>query len=223
LRLVASETFGSELLVPADAEIIIEGVVHPGAMVDEGPFGDYTGYYSPVDRAPVMEITAITHRRDARYMDIFVGHRDHALLGAVPKEGGILDRVRGIVPGVRAVNLPQSGAGRLHCYVAIEKRVEGEARLAGMAALTASELIKHVVVVDDDVDVYNDSQVLWAIATRVQADRDVEILSGVKGSRLDPSAPDPDYASKMIIDATRSLGIAYMERLRCAAWPPDGA
>jgi 2,5-furandicarboxylate decarboxylase 1 len=116
------------------------------------------------------------------------------------------------------VALPESGTGRLHCYIAIEKRVEGEARLAAMAAFTSSELIKHVIVVDEDIDVFDDREVLWAIATRVQADRDLETLRGVKGSRLDPSAPDPDYASKMIIDATRPLSAAFPERLRCAEW-----
>jgi 2,5-furandicarboxylate decarboxylase 1 len=218
LRLVSSETFGDQLLVPADAEMVLEGRILPDAMVEEGPFGDFTGYYSPAGPAPVMEVTAITHRVGATLLDVFVGHRDHALLGAVPKEGGVFERVRQIVPGVRAVGLPQSGTGRMHCYVAIEKRIEGEARLAGMAALTASELIKHVIVVDADIDVFNDSEVLWAVATRVQADRDVEVIRGVKGSRLDPSAPDPDYAAKMIIDATRPLGAPFPERLHSADW-----
>jgi 2,5-furandicarboxylate decarboxylase 1 len=216
---VAPATTQESLLVPADAEIVIEGHILPGAFAEEGPFGDYTGYYSPSAKAPVMEVTAITHRRGAIFVDIFVGHRDHALLGSIPKEGGILERVRSIVPGARAVALPESGTGRLHCYIAIEKRVEGEARLAAMAAFTSSELVKHVVVVDDDIDVYDDREVLWAIATRTQAERDVEIMRGVKGSRLDPSAPDPDYASKMIVDATRPLGGSFPERLRTAEWP----
>lgn len=90
-----------------------------------------------------------------------------------------------------------------------------------MAALTASELIKHVIVVDADIDVFDDREVLWAVATRVQADRDVQIIPGVKGSRLDPSAPNPDYATKMIIDATCPLGTPFPERLRCADWPGD--
>lgn len=218
LRLVPSETFGDELLVPADAEIVLEGRIAPGEMAEEGPFGDYTGYYSPAEPAPVMQLTAFTHRRDALFVDIFVGHRDHALLGSVPKEGGIFQRVGQIVPGARAVSLPESGTGRLHCYISVDKRVEGEARLAAMAAMSASELIKHVVVVDSDVNVFDDREVLWAIATRVQADRDVEILRGVKGSRLDPSAPNPDYAAKMIIDATRPLDLPFPERLRCAEW-----
>jgi 2,5-furandicarboxylate decarboxylase 1 len=218
LRLAPSQTFGDALLVPADAEIVVEGEIRPGALADEGPFGDFTGYYSPCAEAPVMEVTAITHRRGALFVDVFVGHRDHALLGSIPKEGGVFDRVRAIVPGVRAVALPESGTGRLHCYIAIEKRVEGEARLAAMAAFTSSELIKHVIVVDEDIDVFDDREVLWAIATRVQAERDVETLRGVKGSRLDPSAPDPDYASKLIVDATRPLGGAFPERLRTAEW-----
>jgi len=218
LRLVASESFGDDLLVPADAEMVLEGRILPDETVEEGPFGDFTGYYSPPSQGPLMEVTAITHRRGAAVVDVFVGHRDHALLGSVPKEGGIFERVRQIVPGVRAVNLPHSGTGRLHCYVAIEKQVEGEARLAGMAALTASELIKHVVVVDADIDVFDDREVLWAVATRVQADRDVEIIRGVKGSRLDPSAPNPDYAAKMIIDATCPLDTPFPDRLRTADW-----
>jgi 2,5-furandicarboxylate decarboxylase 1 len=168
-----------------------------------------------------MEITAITHRREALFVDVFVGHRDHALLGSIPKEGGVYERVRSIVPGVHTVCLPESGTGRLHCYIAIEKHVEGEARLAAMAAFTASELIKHVVVVDDDIDVYDDREVLWAIATRVQAARDVDIIRGIKGSRLDPSATDPDYASKLIIDATKPLDLPYAERLRTADWIDD--
>jgi len=90
-----------------------------------------------------------------------------------------------------------------------------------MAALTACELIKHVIFVDADIDVFSDGDVLWAVATRVQADRDVEIIRGVTGSRLDPSARNPDYAAKMIIDATCPLDLRLPERLRCADWPEE--
>jgi 2,5-furandicarboxylate decarboxylase 1 len=93
LRLVPSETFGERLLVPADAEIIIEGRILPHERDVEGPFGDFTGYYGPPTESPVVEILAITHRRDALCMDIFVGHREHALLGAIPKEGSIYRKV----------------------------------------------------------------------------------------------------------------------------------
>lgn len=218
LRLVASESWGEDFLVPADAEIVIEGVILPKLRVPEGPFGDITGHYGGKKESPLMEVTAVTHRRDACFMDIFAGHREHRLLGAIPKEAGIYSRVKAIVPGVKAVTLPLSGAGRFHCYISIEKKVEGEAKLAAMAALSSSELIKHVIVVDDDIDVYDDEEVLWAVATRAQADQDVEIMKRVKGSRLDSSAPGLDYGAKMIIDATRDLSLHFPERIQCAPY-----
>jgi 2,5-furandicarboxylate decarboxylase 1 len=216
LRLVASETFGEQLLVPADAEMIIEGRLLPHERDVEGPFGDFTGYYGPPTESPIVEITALTHRRDALCMDIFVGHREHALLGAIPKEGSIYRKVQSVVPTVTAVCLPVSGTGRFHCYISIDKRCEGEAKLAAMAALTASELIKHVIVVDKDIDVYDEEQVLWAVATRVDAATDIAIINRVKGSRLDPVHPGKDWGSKMIIDACRSEDIDFPNRIATA-------
>jgi 2,5-furandicarboxylate decarboxylase 1 len=213
IRLVASETFGERLLVPADAEMIIEGRLLPHERDVEGPFGDFTGYYGPATESPIVEVTAITHRQDAICMDIFVGHREHALLGAIPKEGSIYRKVQTVVPTVRGVCLPVSGTGRFHCYISIDKRCEGEAKLAAMAALTGSELIKHVIVVDHDIDVYDEEQVLWAVATRVDAASDVAIVDRVKGSRLDPVHPGKDWGSKMIIDACRSEDTAFPARI----------
>lgn len=216
LRLVPSETFGERLLVPADAEIIIEGWLLPHERDVEGPFGDFTGFYGPPTESPIVEITAITHRRDAYFMDIFVGHREHALLGAIPKEGSIYRQVQSVVPTVTGVCLPVSGTGRFHCYISIDKRCEGEPKLAAMAAFTASEFIKHVIVVDKDIDVYDDEQVLWAVATRVDAATDVSIISRVKGSRLDPAHPGKDWGSKMIIDACESEEVDFPKRIATA-------
>lgn len=213
LRLVASETFGDELLVPADAEMVIEGRVLPHMRDAEGPFGDYTGFYGTATDSPVVEVTAITHRRDAYCMDIFAGHADHRLLGAVPKEGSIYRKVQAVVPTVEAVCLPISGTGRFHCYISIDKRCEGEAKLAAMAAFTGSELIKHVIVVDNDVDVYSEEEVLWAVATRVDAAADISIINRVKGSRLDPVHPGQDWGSKLIIDACQNEGIEFPDRI----------
>ena len=218
LRLVASETFGDELLVPADAEMVIEGRVLPHQRDAEGPFGDFTGLYGAAGEAPVVEVTAITHRRGAYCMDILAGHRDHRLLGAVPKEGSIYRKVRAVVPTVDSVCLPMSGAGRFHCYISIDKRCEGEAKLAAMAAFTGSELLKHVVVVDADIDVYDEEQVLWAVATRVDAATDVSIIDRVKGSRLDPVHLGQDWGSKLIIDACRNEGIEFPERIATAGY-----
>lgn len=218
LRLVASETFGEELLVPADAEMVIEGRALPHQRDAEGPFGDFTGLYGAAGEAPVVEVTAITYRRGAYCMDILAGHRDHRLLGAVPKEGSIYRKVRAVVPTVDSVCLPMSGAGRFHCYISIDKRCEGEAKLAAMAAFTGSELLKHVVVVDADIDVYDEEQVLWAVATRVDAATDVSIIDRVKGSRLDPVHPGQDWGSKLIIDACRNEGIEFPERIATAGY-----
>ncbi len=218
LRLVPSETFGERLLVPADAEMVIEGRILPHERDLEGPFGDFTGYYGPPTESPVVEISAITHRRDAVCMDIFVGHREHALLGAIPKEGSIYRKVQSVVPTVTAVCLPVSGTGRFHCYISIEKRCEGEAKLAAMAAFTGSELIKHVVVVDHDIDVFDEEQVLWAVATRVDAASDIAVIDRVKGSRLDPVRPGKDWGSKLIIDACRNEGISFPDRIATAPY-----
>ena len=221
LRLVPSETFGDDLLVPADAEIIIEGLLLPGERDREGPFGDFTGYYSQSTYSPIVEVTAISHRRNAYFMDIFAGHQDHHLLGAIPKEGSIYRQVSAIVPTVTGVCLPNSGAGRFHCYISIEKRAEGEAKLAAMAAITASEIIKHVIVVDDDIDVFDEREVLWAVATRVDASIDVEVIRHVKGSRLDPVRSGKDWGSKLIIDACRNEEIDFPNRIATAPLTRD--
>jgi len=218
LRLVASETFGDELLVPADAEMVIEGRVLPYERDAEGPFGDYTGFYGTATESPVVEVTAITRRCDAYCMDILAGHPDHRLLGAVPKEGSIYRKVQAVVPTVEAVCLPISGTGRFHCYISIDKRCEGEAKLAAMAAFTGSELIKHVIVVDRDVDVYDEEEVLWAVATRVDAATDLSIINRVKGSRLDPVHPGQDWGSKLIIDACQNEGIEFPDRITTAEY-----
>ena len=213
LRLVPSETWGSDFLVPADAELIIEGEIPPGVREAEGPFGEFPGTYGPQRVRWVINVTAITHRRDAIYQDVFVGHRDNWVLGAFPKEGSIFNRIKGVVPTVKAVHLPTSGVGRFHCYISIDKKVDGESKQAALIALGACDFVKHVVVVDSDVDVYREEQVLWSIATRVQADEDVDIIRNVKGATLDPSQTDDILTAKMIIDATRPVRRPFEARI----------
>jgi len=213
LRLVQSETWGSDFLVPADAELIIEGEIAPGVREAEGPFGEFPGTYGPQRVRWVINVTAITHRRDAIYQDVFVGHRDNWVLGAFPKEGSIFNRIKGVVPTVKAVHLPTSGVGRFHCYISIDKKIDGESKQAALIALGACDFVKHVVVVDSDVDVYREEEVLWSIATRVQADEDVDIIRNVKGATLDPSQTDDIMTAKMIIDATRPVRRPFEARI----------
>jgi 2,5-furandicarboxylate decarboxylase 1 len=115
------------------------------------------------------------------------------------------------------VALPPSGVSRFHCYVSIDKRVDGESKQAALIALGEVDFIKHVVVVDGDIDPFDEQQVLWAIATRVQADQDVDIIKNVKGNTLDPSQVDDIMTTKMIIDATRPVRRPFAERIEVPA------
>ncbi|HKF17746.1 MAG TPA: UbiD family decarboxylase [Candidatus Dormibacteraeota bacterium] len=217
-RLTPSQTWGEDFLVPADADIVIEGEIPPGVREVEGPFGEFPGTYGPQRVRWVVNVRAVTHRHDAIYQDIFVGHRDNWVLGSFPKEGSIFNRIKGVVPTVKAVHLPTSGVGRFHCYISIDKKVDGESKQAALIALGAVDFVKHVVVVDADIDVYREEEVLWAVATRVQADQDVDILKNVKGNTLDPSQTDDIMTAKMIIDATRPVRRPFETRIEV---PPD--
>jgi 2,5-furandicarboxylate decarboxylase 1 len=213
LRLVPSVSFGERLMVPADAEVVIEGQILPGVRDAEGPFGEFTGYYGPQRWGPVVEVTAITHRRDPIWLNILVGHPDTALLGGIPKEAGIYEMVKAAVPTVKAVHFPISGTCRFHAYISIDKKVEGEAVQAAMAAFPYHDELKHIIVVDADVDPFNEREVLWAMATRVQPDVDVNIIREVRGGSLDPSSTRHAVGSKMIIDATKPVTRAFAERI----------
>lgn len=212
LRLTASATWGDRFLVPADAEVVIEGVVPPGTREVEGPFGEFPGTYGPQRVRWVIEVTAIQHRYDAVWANVFSGHPDTWVLGSFPKEGGLFNRIRAEVPGVRAVHLPTSAVGRFHCYISLDKHDEEDARTAAHVALEHVDFVKHVVVVDSDIDVFREEDVLWAVATRVQADTDVEIIEKMKGSALDPSQRDEATGAKMIVDATKPLDRPFEAR-----------
>ena len=195
------------LEVPADAEIVIECLTRPGERRTEAPFGEYPGTYGPARMNPVLEIKAITHRRQPLYQNAFVGHADNLLLSGVIRTTYIENTVRIACPTVRAVAVPRAGRFRFICYIAIERMIEGEAKAAAMAAFVADPFLKYVVVVDHDVDIDSDTEVLHAIATRVRADRDIFMVPYAKGSPLDPASYDPAGGSHLVtkvgIDATR--------------------
>jgi 2,5-furandicarboxylate decarboxylase 1 len=219
LRLVPSETLGEDFLVPADAEIIIEGFVLPGKTVPEGPLGEHTRYYKDIrggklfgHEDPVTEITAVTMRKDAYFQSLFVGHAEHYLIGSIPKEAVIFDRVRQVAPGLQAVHLTPAGVGRYICFFSLKQVVAGEAADAIMSAFTCDQHIKYVVAVDDDVDIFNDSEVLWAIATRTQPDKNFFVIPGARGASLDPTVDSKrPVTAKMGIDATKPFGEPFPE------------
>jgi 2,5-furandicarboxylate decarboxylase 1 len=190
---------------PAEAEIVLEGRILPGVREPEGPFAEFTGYASERSTEHVIEVSAILHRRDALYQDIVGGISDeHTMLLAVPQEARLLRVLRAQFPTVKAVSYPKSGTCRLHCYIAMKPTAEGQAKNAAMAAFGDDLSLKLVVVVDDDVDVSNEQEVLWAMATRMQADRDLFMIPNAMGAILDPSTRAGTTA-KVGIDATRPL------------------
>lgn len=201
LRLVPSQSLGDDFLVPADAEFVIEGVIKPGHVDLEGPFGEYTRYYGPQMMNPVLDVTALTHRSDAMWHSFMVGLNN--VYSSVRMERNVYAAVKRAVPQVQRVAMPVSGCGMFHVYVQMKKTHEGQPKQAIMAALGSSEWIKHVIVVDEDIDVYDEAQVLWAVATRSQWDRDVLIASNCFGSPLDPSGDRNAISAKGGIDATK--------------------
>ncbi len=202
LELVRCET--SDVLVPAHAELVIEAEILPGQRTAEGPFGEFTGYSLGERQREVVKVRAITHRRDAIFQDITVAHLDHLLLSTIPIEANLYRAVRAMVPTVRAVRVPAP----FTCYVAIEQRVPGQAKNAILAALGADLYMKRVVVVDHDVDVFDDRQVNWALATRCQPDRDLTVVTHARGSDLDPSTPEDGLGAKWGVDATAKPSLA---------------
>ena len=209
LELVKCET--SDVLVPAHAELILEGEILPVGRVAEGPFGEFTGYSLGERPREIVRYTAITHRRDAMFQDITVAHLDHMLLSTIPMEANLYRAVRAMVPSVKTVRVP----GPFTCYVSIEQRLIGQAKNAILAALGADLYMKRVVVVDHDVDVFDDRQIAWAIATRCQPDRDITIITNARGSDLDPSARDDGQTAKWGVDATAKPSLAsYTPRHR---------
>jgi len=190
-----------DIQIPAQAEIIIEGRLLPGVREPEGPFGEFRKYYGPRSLRPVVAVTAITHRRDPIWQTILPAGMEHLLLGAIPKEAHMLGVIRHTVPTVCAVHLTPGGACRYHAVVQLRKGQEGEARAAALAAFAAHADVKQVVVVDDDVNIFDPQEVEWAVATRVRADRDIFFVPGGARASADPSVADGS-ATAMGIDAT---------------------
>lgn len=189
--------------VPIDAEIVLEGRIIANERQPEGPFAEFTGYASARSTEHVVEISAITHRSGAIYQDIIPGiSEEHTSLLAVPSEARLLRTLRQNFPNTTAVSYPKSGTCRLHAYIALRKPAPGQAKNAAMVAFGDDLSLKLVVIVDDDVNISDDRDVFWAMATRMQADEDIDVIRNAMGAILDPSN-HAGMTSKMIIDATR--------------------
>jgi 2,5-furandicarboxylate decarboxylase 1 len=199
----------NDIRVPAEAEIVVEGRFLPGVREPEGPFGEFPQTYGTRSNREVMEVVAVTHRKDAIFHTMVGGGLEHLLLGAIPKEATLLTHLRRNFPNVLDVHLSPGGTMRFHLYVKLKKTQEGQGKNVILGAFAGSFDLKHVIVVDDDVDIHNPAEVEWAVATRFQADRDLVIVPESQGSKLDPSNRD-GVGAKMGLDATKPLAAAEM-------------
>jgi UbiD family decarboxylase len=212
-----------DLEVPAGAELILEGRI-TDSLTDEGPFPDLTGTMDGVRQQPIIEIDHITHRVDPVFHALLPSGMEHKNLMGMPREPTIFAAVNQVCRCTGAYITP-GGMSWLHAVVQIEKQDEEDGRRAIHAAFQGHTSLKHVVVVDTDVNPYDGAEVEWAIATRFQADQDLVVLADQPSSSLDPSAlqvpGQKAQTAKMGLDATAPLGPARRGYQRVTYRPVD--
>jgi 2,5-furandicarboxylate decarboxylase 1 len=204
VEMVRSETVAVD--VPARAEIIIEGCVLPGVREAEGPFGENTGYYFS-NISPVVEVTAVTHRRDFIYPALCPWTADVDSLLSLAAGTELLGQLRTQMSGIADLDLTTGTCG-FTAVIALAKARPTEVRRLIHLALAMDKRLKLVTVVDDDVDIRDPREVSWALATRFQPDRDTVILSGMEGYVIDPSCGG-GTGSRMGMNATRGNGSEF--------------
>lgn len=178
----------SGLLVPANCEIVIEGVIDPEERVHEGPVSEYHGMYEDYGPGQLVRIRKITTRRNALYQAIVPGfHLEHLLIGGVSIAAGLESHLKGFIPAVQRVAIDNSGCGRLSAVVTLaEGHHPGDPKKAILGALSAVNLVKHVTVVDEDVDPWDEFAVRNAVMTRMRAERDIVIVPDMRTDRSEP-------------------------------------
>ncbi len=201
----------SDIRVPADVEMVLEGYIDDGYTEAEGPYGEFLGYYGVMKRNPVFHLTAIAHRKDALFQTStisgeHIGRTDTTQLNAIRAEVTIWRALETAVREPVAVSATTSSGGSFNARVAIRQRVPGEARNAIAAVMGCMSNVKHVFVVDPDIDIYSDTQMDWAMATRFQADRDLIVETGFRTIPLDPSLGGGHTGAKAGFDLTMPLG-----------------
>ena len=201
VEMVKCETV--DLEVPAQAEIVLEGKILPHLREKDGPFGETSGYYVPYE-SPVIKIEVITHRREPFFQALHPWSNEAFLL-LVSWEAETLKNLRKRFTGVKQLNLMSDTVGA-HAIISINNRDKGETRQMMLSTLIDNVYIKRVIVVDEDIDVYNAREVEWAVATRFQPDTDLVIIPDLGGTPLDPSTKPGYLTAKMGLDATKPLG-----------------
>ncbi len=185
------------------AEFVLEGYVHPTELVDEGPFVDISGTYDIIRKQPVIYLTNMMHRQDPIYHALMPGSNEHNVLMGVPYEPLIFNEVKKVAD-VKNVVLTPGGCWYFHAVVQINKSNDEEAKSSIDAAFAAHRSLKHVIIVDEDINIFDPNDIEFAIATRVKGDEDIYIYPNVRGSTLDPRSEN-GIGTKVGIDATMDL------------------
>ena len=176
-----------DLEVPAHAEIVLEGELYPDDLIDEGAVSEFPGFYVYYGPGIGGEIKCVTHRQDAIYQTILPGYAaEHCLLGGVAIGATLTRDLQRSIPAVRRVLITEGGMGRLHAVIAMHRPRAGEGKRAILLAMGLVNLLKHIIVVEDDIDIEDPRQVEWSIAARFRGDEDLLVLPGVKADRCDP-------------------------------------
>ncbi|KTD28059.1 UbiD family decarboxylase [Legionella maceachernii] len=200
------KSYTNDIMIPATAEFSIEGHILPNVRCLEGPFGEFPKYYTGYSMLPIVQIDCITHRKSPIYQTNNPAGAENIVLGGVPREASILERMRYNFPNVTDLRLTPGGQGRYHLVIKMKKDQYGQAKNVIACAFGMHYDIKLVIVVDEDIDIDSPDQIEWAVATRFQADRDLVVINRALGSKLDPSAEIRGLSSKMGLDATAYLG-----------------
>ena len=200
---------GNELQVPENAEFILEGVIHPGEYADEGPYGDHTGYYNEVEKFPVFTVERITHRNNPIYHSTYTGKPidEPAILGVALNEV-FVPLLQQQFSEIVDFYLPPEGCSYRMAIVSMKKKFPGHAKRVMMGVwsfLRQFMYTKFVIVVDDDIDIRNWEEVIWALSTRVDPSRDTSLIENTPIDYLDFASPVSGLGSKMGIDATNKL------------------
>jgi 2,5-furandicarboxylate decarboxylase 1 len=192
------------LEVPAGAEIVLEGFIDAGDLVQEGPVSEFHGFYVNYGPGSGGTISCVTHRSDAIYQAILPGYApEHCLLGAIAIEAVCCEALRRVIPSVRRVLVTDGGMGRLHAVITMHRPRLGEGKRAIILAMGQINLFKLVIVVEDDIDPEDAAQVEWSLAARFRGDEDLVVMPGMKADRCDPLHRNLTVTKIGLVAATR--------------------
>lgn len=220
VRLVRCKTV--DLEVPAGAEIVIEALLDPEDLIDEGPVSEFPGFYVRYGSGVACEVRAVTHRADAIYQAVLPGYAtEHCLMGAVAIGATLTAQLRSVIPAVRRVFVTPGGMGRLHAVIAMHQPRLGEGKRAIMLAMGMVNLLKLVTVVEDDIDPEDPVAVEWSLAARFRGHEDLVVIPGVKADRCDPVHEGLIITKIGMVATTRPGDGASGGRSEFVAVPPE--